>query len=1533
MMTEAGRIEDHEGLAPSPKADVGLIVVHGIGRQKRDETAKRLAEKLADAPPAPISLASGQGFRVQIESVSVIVREATWAHRSDLTNPPRVRDSRAVLKQLVQTLVEMGKRLATDVSQPWKGVLGTLLVITLASHLLLSGWTLFSAWSADSEAIPNTRVDAATLLFGVLSALGPFGLTLFAVVSKFKCVALRVIGVVASPLLALFVYLAVYVFFSLPLFYLSLFTLIAVIINLLAKFVVNPPLRWVGEVLQRPPKALKWVASSYNILVNAMLVIPVHALLQATKAYVNLFSVFVLGRGDGGYEEITEEVKSPKWTRPQAILWSLVVTAAFLGLLFLSEILTYLIWLPLVLGEFFRFFSSEWWLMCGFVAVFVAIVYVPLGLLLDVSNYQVAAPEERQSIFDDVIDDAVADLAGCTELHIVAHSLGSALAYDWLWKDEESGEDHPPVTALHTAGSPLNKFWFLDHTISERSRDCKPVPAIAEGRWKNYWSWMDPISGKLRRYPNANDIRIARPGGFLVSHIKYWEKEEVRESVRLLVKESPLQSQTLRGMNPLARARELDLPMASGGAKMSTGEHAFKLDSGLLATVERVYARHRAFARRARDRAQQMLFFFGLCRTTPDPSANDAIGRYRAWCRRKLGDLSREVMDYDSLVKEVDELLDDLVARLSPAPQIDWRSWLQQPSGFESWREDAIRRASEHGFRWNKNWRSAHSDLLELWRCRQELERWKPMIQIQTQLDPDASTAGDESWTTMRKIVEEFLAFEGVTATFHRLMGTKFGRPARLWSLVQLLRNLPGWGQKHLSLLLALVLGLYVVLRVEAINSLIQNMGYRAAIPFGLTLLPLLLTQGWVWLRLRRSENVPAWDLGGVPHRSWRHLARAPGRLFERWPVVAAEAGSGAVDIRAFYRDSHSALQNLRKRRTKPESILDVIVGGQVYRLLWYLIAWIVGSLLLSWLVAAGWVDSTYLTVFLVVVILYSMILAGRLIDFWDFLEPKPIRLHWLTYAAVGLFALLEGWGYPFFIVAFLGWAVWFLWTFSRRPGRPLRLVLAIFSAIMAVLLVLAWSTGEEAEWIKAESQVPWRADIEWPFPDDDDGPLVVMAASGGGSRAALYTALTLKKLEETKVLCPELSKKCVLSDYLQAISSVSGGSLANAGYVARRLAGYANDKKLKVNLEDAVAEDFILSTILGALNPRLSRGDSIERNWQGLGLDDPVRRCQVRKPEEGSHWGVEGMALGDICLSDLARVWRDAAQADAPEIPFPMPLFNTSTLDGHDLVISPLAKELYTSPGVASQSRSRYQASNATWVYFRDAIYGIEDLLGGEHDVLLSSAVRASANFPFGFPLIRLKTEQPLYLRPDWNKLCPNAEAPCGKTVTVHLTDGGALSNSGMWPMFRLLINRADELRERGVLLILVDASKMPELGVQEKALLNLRATIGDQAPIGQYLHRTMLDLLEQIYGDGIAVTQIDLEPTRESNIHTTWAFDPGTRKRLTTIFTNRWKQKSHSLTEKWNHLRDWAMHRRSESSAPAVAIELIDRDRPPLD
>ena len=84
----------------------------------------------------------------------------------------------------------------------------------------------------------------------------------------------------------------------------------------------------------------------------------------------------------------------------------------------------------------------------------------------------------------------------------------------------------------------------------------------------------------------------------------------------------------------------------------------------------------------------------------------------------------------------------------------------------------------------------------------------------------------------------------------------------------------------------------------------------------------------------------------------------------------------------------------------------------------------------------------------------------------------------------------------------------------------------------------------------------------------------------------------------------------------------------------------------------------------------------------------------------------------------------------------------------------------------------------DVAWVYHRDAIYGLDDLLPS-FDPTLAKAIRASANFPFGFPVIRIK--------PNRDKQLEFSPKP--HQEYIRLTDGGALSNSGLWSLSQLLL------------------------------------------------------------------------------------------------------------------------------------------------
>jgi hypothetical protein len=218
------------------------------------------------------------------------------------------------------------------------------------------------------------------------------------------------------------------------------------------------------------------------------------------------------------------------------------------------------------------------------------------------------------------------------------------------------------------------------------------------------------------------------------------------------------------------------------------------------------------------------------------------------------------------------------------------------------------------------------------------------------------------------------------------------------------------------------------------------------------------------------------------------------------------------------------------------------------------------------------------------------------------------------------------------------------------------------------------------------------------------------------------------------------------------------------------------------------------------------------------------------------------------------------------------------------------------------------------TWVLDRDAVLALTDL-NRTFDPLLSQAVRASANFPFGFPLVDVQTDG-AYGTPWVN---PGANQ-------VRLTDGGVLSNSGLWTLFHLMtgptapeckdpVNSrsvsndgttvpasyesdkpsgeepvADKLRDRGVLLIVVDASHMPEYADNRRDLLTLYGAISDQAPIAQNLHARMFDILARDYGSTLEIVQVDLVPTPEDNVMTTWALDDASKRKLRRSFCRVW-------------------------------------------
>ncbi len=91
--------------------------------------------------------------------------------------------------------------------------------------------------------------------------------------------------------------------------------------------------------------------------------------------------------------------------------------------------------------------------------------------------------------------------------------------------------------------------------------------------------------------------------------------------------------------------------------------------------------------------------------------------------------------------------------------------------------------------------------------------------------------------------------------------------------------------------------------------------------------------------------------------------------------------------------------------------------------------------------------------------------------------------------------------------------------------------------------------------------------------------------------------------------------------------------------------------------------------------------------------------------------------------------------------------------------------------------------------------------------DIPLRSAARASANFPFGFPLMRFRRYK---IHPEGKPGEPVTLAD-GRPDILDICDGGVLDNTGVDSAMALLRANRDEARKRGVLIFQIDSGELP--------------------------------------------------------------------------------------------------------------------------
>ncbi len=411
--------------------------------------------------------------------------------------------------------------------------------------------------------------------------------------------------------------------------------------------------------------------------------------------------------------------------------------------------------------------------------------------------------------------------------------------------------------------------------------------------------------------------------------------------------------------------------------------------------------------------------------------------------------------------------------------------------------------------------------------------------------------------------------------------------------------------------------------------------------------------------------------------------------------------------------------------------------------------------------------------------------------------------------------------------------------TWDYFDPRPIRFIAAIVGAF-AVWGALGYAP--DSPWLalpddpahatntSTPARAPWITADRWPR--SGEGPIVVVAASGGGSRAATFAASSLLAIDR------ELP---AVSAAIESVSGVSGGSLAMSGYVALRLG-----RVTPAGYRAAMETDYVWP-LLRAIGTHHDRAAAVESEWRSR------------------------LSLQGVTLASLARSWNSG------DTRFPVPILNSADMLGHPVLLSPFASRVFDAEdrSVCREARGLGEA----WVCDRDASHTLQEIAPGM-DVPLLSAARASANFPLAFPLIPVTALHPL-----------TGHEHLTDQRSTRITDGGVFLNSGVQGLYPLLLHEREELRRRGVLLVVLDASATEAHSALPGEWEIMSALKGAEVGRGQMLHRLMITRLAAEFGVRFGCVLVDMPPTELSRIPTSWFLDDAARGAMRRHFTSpRW-------------------------------------------
>jgi len=414
-------------------------------------------------------------------------------------------------------------------------------------------------------------------------------------------------------------------------------------------------------------------------------------------------------------------------------------------------------------------------------------------------------------------------------------------------------------------------------------------------------------------------------------------------------------------------------------------------------------------------------------------------------------------------------------------------------------------------------------------------------------------------------------------------------------------------------------------------------------------------------------------------------------------------------------------------------------------------------------------------------------------------------------------------------------------------------------------------------------------------------GPFVFVAASGGGSRAALFTALVYEALASDPIEVPGAPEKYNAADHIALVSSVSGGSLATA-YYAHRVATlgaapggkipWAQDlprlrSSLRGHLAALIAEE--------AERLAFAFGDAPEKDAARAALEE----CRVSPAApSGAPWLLASRFADDMCTDFMAPLlrallvpgsargvaverfwkrrfeWPDAA-GRTPRAP--LVLYNSCEVEtGLQVVMG----EPPLPAGFFARGDTPRAAAAAALADYNPCLA-----------LAPSEAVRASANFPWGFEIAAI------------DRAKTGAEERRDSGASALLIDGGVLDNTGMATLRHVLEaldaraggagDREDaaaarsvlgRLRERGVILIEIDSgAKRTPPGRAARVLSSVLGPVqalGNAAYVNadfatwQHIEAMKAVLAQRIRGVPVSrLYPLCLQCNHEENVMTAWA------------------------------------------------------------